>query len=119
MLRSLITIALLSYSINLSASNDSNFLTGELQELNDSVTISYNDLRIANSKMVELEFQKEMNEKLLQIIANDNKIITNYAELNSKLNSQCKEYIKQRNIVIGVGSGIIAALITGLIIVAK
>lgn len=112
-------IAPLSYSINLSANNDSNFLTGELQELNDSVTISYNDLRIANSKMTELKFQKEMNEKLLQIISNDNKIITNYAELNSKLNSQCKKYIKQRNIAIGVGSVIVAALITSLIIVAK
>lgn len=69
--------------------------------------------------MTELKFQKEVNEKLLQIISNDNKIITNYAELNCKLNHQCKKYIKQRNITIGVGSGIVAALITGLIIIAK
>ena len=55
-------IVLLSYSINLLAQNNKHFSTGEL----DSVRISYNDLRIVNSKLVELDYTKVDKENMLK-----------------------------------------------------
>ena len=93
--------------------------TGELKFHNDSITIAYEDLKIANAKMIELDYQKEINKKLYEIIDNDNQIITKQEEINNNLNNKCKKYIKQRNVTIGIGSSIIVSLIMGIIFLAK
>lgn len=99
-------IVLLNYSINLSANNinvDSlHHSTGEVIQSRDSVLISYNDLRIANSKLIELEYEKQINTNLRNIIFNDSIIIKDYQVLNKRINENHKKITRQRNIAFGV-----------------
>lgn len=92
-------IVLLSYSMNL-LGNDyvSNPSTGVL----DSVAISYNDLRIVNSKLIELEYEKEINNKFRTIIYNDSILIENEKRINKQISIDYKKTINQRNICFGV-----------------
>ena len=109
-------IVLLNYSIN-SYGNDSISFTGELES--DSILIAYSDLKIVNSKLIELEFQKEINLKLQGIIKLDSIVIdtllfnNNYLNTkNNELTKKAKRYKKQRNIAIGVGLvGIITTIV--------
>ena len=98
-------IALLGCSINLSANDtdiDSLHLsTGDVVQTNDSVLISYDDLRLANSKLIELEYEKQINNNFRSIISNDSIVIRNYQTLNERVNKDCKKAIRQRNIVFG------------------
>lgn len=100
------TIVLLGCSTNLYANNltDSlNLSTGEVFVLEDSVLISYNDLRIVNSKLIQLDYEQQINTKLRTIIKNDSIIIKDYKVLNDKISKTCKKVVKQRNIAIGSG----------------
>ena len=96
-------IVLLGCSINLSANNTSSeyshLSTGEVVNRNDSVLISYDDLRLANSKLIELDYEKQINNNLRNIISNDSVVIRNYQVLNDKLNKDCKKLVNQRNII--------------------
>ena len=98
-------IVLLDCSINLSANDtdiDSLHLsTGDVVQPNDSVLISYEDLRLANSKLIELEYEKQINNNLRSVIYNDSIVIRDYQILNEKINKNCKKVIRQRNIAIG------------------
>lgn len=98
-------IALLSCSISLSANNtdvDSFHLsTGDVVQSKDSVLISYDDLRRANAKLIELNYEKQINSNLRNIISNDSIVIRDYQVLNEKINKDCKKAIRQRNIAIG------------------
>ena len=110
-------IALLGCSINLSANNtdvDSLHLsTGGVVQPNDSVLISYNDLRLVNSKLIELEYEKQINNNLRGIISNDSIVIRNYKILNERINKDCKKAIRQRNIAIsGAAIIFITAILT-------
>ena len=87
-------IVLLSCSINLLAQNNKHSSTGEL----DSVRISYNDLRIVNSKLIELDYTKQINNKLYNIIRNDSIIINNYKNVNDNFNKTIGKYKRQRNV---------------------
>lgn len=102
-------IVLLSCSINLLASNinmNCAYLSkgGVVVEdtiVKDSVLVSYNDLRLANSKLIELNYEKKINNKLRSIITNDSIIIEDYKVLNERINKDCKKAISQRNIMFG------------------
>lgn len=99
-------IALLSYSTNLYASNQTdslNLSTGEIVIPEDSVLISYNDLRIVNSKLIQLDYEQQINTNLRNIIKNDSIIIKDYQVLNNKINKNRKKAVRQRNIAIGTG----------------
>lgn len=85
-------IVLLNCSIN-SLANDFILSTGE----QDSTLIAYSDLRVVNSKLIELNYTKQINTKLRTIIANDSIIISDYKYITDKLNTSCKTYKKQRN----------------------
>lgn len=87
-------IVLLSCSINSLAQNNKHSSTGGL----DSVRISYDDLRIVNSKLVELDYTKQINNKLYQVIHNDSIVINNYKSVNDNLNKTMTKYKCQRNI---------------------
>lgn len=87
-------IVLLSCSMNLLAQNNKHFSTGEL----DSVRVSYNDLRIVNSKLIELDYTKRINNKLYNIIHNDSIIINNYKSVNDNFNKTISKYKRQRNV---------------------
>ena len=109
-------IALLNCSINLFA-NDNSLSTGELVTPNDSVLIAYDDLRIVNSKLIELEYEKAINGTYRNIIKNDSIIIKDYTELNTRLNQDCKKAIKQRNIAIG--SGVFVTILATILLLVK
>lgn len=96
------------------ANDVDNFPTGEVVEQTDSVMIAYDDLRIVNSKLVELDYEKQINANLRQVIANDSIIINDYNAINTRLNQDCKRYIRQRNIAIG--GGIVFSIVTLLLL---
>ena len=99
-------IALLGYSTNLYANNqvDSlNLSTGEVFIPEDSVLISYDDLRIVNSKLIQLDYEKQINANLHTIIKNDSIVIKDYKLLNDRISKNCKKVVRQRNITIGTG----------------
>lgn len=99
-------IALLGYSTNLYASNQTdslNLSTGEVFIPEDSVLISYDDLRIVNSKLIQLDYEKQINANLRTIIKNDSVVIKDYKLLNDRISKNCKKVVRQRNIAIGTG----------------
>lgn len=98
-------IVLLGYSINLSANNtyidNLHPSTGEVVQSKDSVLISYDDLRLANSKLIELDYERQINNNLRCVIVNDSIIIRDYQVLNERINKDYKKVIRQRNIAFG------------------
>lgn len=113
-------IVLLGCSINLLANNtnvDSLHLsTGDVVQLNDSILISYDDLRIANSKLIELEYEKQINNNLRSVISNDSIVIRDYQILNERINKDCKKAIRQRNIAIGGAAALFITTIVTLFV---
>jgi 2-phosphoglycerate kinase len=100
-------IVLLSYSTSWCQNRQATFSsTGELV-YSDSVLISYNDLRKANAKLIELKYEKQINDSLRSIIKNDDIIITKYKQLNANINNKVNKYKKQRNIIATVSSIIV------------
>ena len=91
--------------------------TGELNASPDSVLISFNDLRKANAKMIELKYQKEINDSLRSIIKNDNIIMREYNNNIDTLKKQIKQVKRQRNLTIG--GGILATLSIALLTIFK
>lgn len=115
-------IALLSCSINLYANNYHISSTGEVIK-EDSVLISYNDLKVVNSKLIELKYEKETNNILRTIIRNDSFIIDTLTIDNIRLTSEIqtlnksnKKYKKQRNAGFGIG---IVGIITTILMLIK
>lgn len=98
--------------MSLSANDNLNPSTGERVNVADSVLISYDDLRIANSKLMELEYEKRINTNLRQIVYNDSIVINDYAKLNEKLRNNNKKVKRQRNVCLGV---VIAAVLGSII----
>lgn len=98
-------IVLLGCSINLLASNSGgiqhNPFTGGREQPSDSVLIAYSDLKVVNAKLIELEYEKQINNKLRDIVSNDSVIINDYKTINERINKDCKKAIKQRNIMFG------------------
>ena len=109
-------IALLSYSMNSLANNcDTISSTGR----QDSVLIAYDDLRKVNSKLVELNYERETNKSLRTIIYNDSIAINNLRSVIDNINSDCerinKNYKRERNIAGGIGIGAIILLIISIL----
>ena len=97
-------IVLLSCSTSWSKNNSNTISsTGELTATPDSVLISFDDLRKANAKMVELKYQKEINDSLRSIIKNDDAIMREYSRNVDALKKQIKQVKRQRNLAIGGG----------------
>lgn len=108
-LKNLVTIVLFFYFTNLYASdNDANIFYGGADTC-ETVEVNYNDIRIVNSKLIELEYEKEINNKLKLIIASDSAIIDTlenrvcrFSSNNYELAKQNTKLRKQRNIGFGV-----------------
>ena len=87
---------LLSCSMNLSSSGQvANSSTGVL---GDSVKVSINDLRKANIKLIQLDYEKAINNNLRQIIVNDSVLAEQARQRYILLDRSCKKIKKQRNI---------------------
>ena len=110
----LITIVLLNCFTNSYANDTIHSSKGEevnVVEIDDSVLISYSDLRIVNSKLIELEYEKELNKKLKTIISNDSITISSYERINEQLNSDYKKTMHQRNMSISIGTIVVICTI--------
>ena len=112
------TIVLLSCSTSWCQNDNATIpSTGELTATPDSVLISFDDLRKANAKMVELKYQKEINDSLRSIIKNDDIIMREYSRNVDALKKQVKQVKRQRNLAIG--GGVLATLSMALLAIFK
>lgn len=107
-------IVLLSCSIGLSGSNQYIPSTGELVN-KDSVNVSIDDLRIVNSKLVELKYEKETNKVLRDIVHNDSCIIDNNNKTINQLKTKVKKVTKQRDVIGVAGAASIILLIISIL----
>lgn len=90
---------------------------------NDSVLVSIPAIKIANAKMLELKYQKEINNELNNVIKQDSIIINDLHDIiyenNIKYNNNIDKVISQRNKTIVISSGtniiLLALLILSLI----
>lgn len=111
-------IVLLSCSISWSKNENNQILsTGELINSSDSVLVSYEDLRKANAKMVELKYQKEINDSLMSIIANDGIIRREYDNNINVLKKQIKQ--ENRKFKKAVWGGVILSLSLVVALIVK
>lgn len=90
--------------------------TGELTATPDSVLIAFDDLRKANAKMVELKYEKEINDSLRSIIKNDDVIMREYSRNVDAFKKQIKQVKKERNLAVGGGLLATLSLVIALII---
>lgn len=97
--------------------NDTIPSTGELTASPDSVLIAFDDLRKANAKMVELKYEKEINDSLRSIIKNDDIIMREYSRNVDALKKQVKQVKRQRNLA--VGGGILVTLSLAVLAIFK
>ena len=94
-------IVLLSYSTSWSKNNGCITPTGGLNAPPDSVLIAVSDLRVATAKMLELKYEKEINENLREIISNDSVSISVLRNMVERTNEEKKVLRTQRNIFQG------------------
>lgn len=109
-------IVLLSCSINsLGTETDTIPSTGR----EDSILISYDDLRIVNSKLIELEYEKKTNKELKTICRSDSVIISSLRRgidrITNDANNDIKKYKKQRNFISAFGLGTLVLLIISIL----
>ena len=105
-------IVLLSYSINSSSKVYMPF-TGGLEH--DSIKVAIDDLRKANTKLIELSYEKDINNNLRQIIRNDSILAEQARQRYILLDRSCKKVTKQRNVACCSAAGAIILLILSLI----
>ena len=109
-------IALLSYSMN-SLANESDTIPSTGRQ--DSVLIAYDDLRKVNGKLIELEYEKEINNNLRNIIYNDSIAIDNLKSginrISIEADKKVKKAKKERNIAGGIGIVSIVLLIISIL----
>ena len=111
-------IALLSYSTSWCQNDNATISsTGELTASPDSVLIAFDDLRKANAKMVELKYEKEINDSLRSIIKNDDTIMREYRSNADALKKQIIQAKKQRNLA--VRGGLLATISLALFAIFK
>lgn len=104
---------LLSCSINLSSSGQ--VVNSSTGVLSDSVKVSINDLRKANIKLIQLDYEKAINNNLRQIIVNDSVLAEQARQRYILLDRTCKKIKKQRNIGVGAAIGSILLFIISII----
>ena len=118
-------ILLSTYSISW-CQNDTILSTGVVEQ--DSVLVPIQALRVANAKMIELKYEKAINENYRQTIELDSAIIdaleNNLYNCGLELEEQiniCDEEItkikRQRNTAIGLGTGTSTALLVILLLI--
>ena len=118
-------ILLSTYSISW-CQNDTILSTGVIEQ--DSVLVPIQALRVANAKMIELKYEKTINENYRQTIELDSAIINalekslyNCALELEEQNNSCNEEItkikRQRNTAIGVGTSTSTALFIILLLI--
>lgn len=103
-------IAPLSCFTSSYANNDCSLLRGS----NDSTLISYNDLRLVNSKLIELEYTKQINDKYKELHKVDSTSIVVLNNNIKNVSNKVRKITKERNIAISVVGVSIILLILSL-----
>ena len=102
-------IALLSYSTSWCQNNNATIAsTGGLTIKSDSVLIAYDYLRKVNAKLIELKYEKEINDSLRSIISNDEIVIRKYKCNFDSLKKQIKK--ENRKYKVAVWGGLLISL---------
>ena len=111
-------IVLLHCSTSWSKNDNDGVISSTVEAINDSVLIAYSDLRIANAKMTELKYEKEINKHLRTVIDNDSIAISNLnlriVSLDSDYRRDIKRLKRERNILSITSFGLFTALIISL-----
>ena len=114
-------VLLLAFSMNLLA-NESDSIKSSFTGVRVSdeyALVSYNALRIANAKMVELEYEKEINKNLKEIVFNDSIIINQYKQYieaeEVEHKAEVKKLKKELYVTGGCGVGCLVILILVII----
>lgn len=114
-------VLLLLFSTNLLASEpDSAYssLTGVLVSENYAL-VSCDALRIANAKMAELDYEKEINKNLKEIVYNDSIMISTLKNDIEVVEEECKQEVKKTKkklyIAEGCSGGLLILLILAII----
>lgn len=115
------TVLLLAFSLNLLASDKDSAqssLTGVLVSDNYAL-VSCDALRLANAKMAELEYEKEINKNLKEIVFNDSIIIsslkTNIEIVEEERKQEVKSVKKKLYIAEGCSGGLLILLVLSLL----
>ena len=87
--------------------------TGGLEH--DSIKVAIDDLRKANTKLIELSYEKDINKNLRQIVRNDSILAEQARQRYILLDRSCKQIKKQRNIAYCSAGATIMLLILSLI----
>ncbi len=103
-------IVLLSCSIK-SLSQNNHPSTGRL----DSVKIAINDIRLANTKLIQLEYEQQINKELKDIVKNDSIIIEKVRYDNNSLSTKINRIKVQRNIAVSSASVLLLLLLLKLL----
>ena len=69
------------------------------RDANDSIKIAINDIRKANAKLIQLEYEREINNKLRQASKLDSVAIEQARQQCTLLRRSCSKVKKQRNAV--------------------
>lgn len=109
-------IVLSSYSTSWCQNKHTIPFTGVLEQGDTLVEVPISTIKIANSKMTELKYQKEINAKLKQVVANDSVIIKGLQNNVLYEQTRVNKYKKQRNIAGGAGIGAIILAILAIIL---
>lgn len=111
-------IALLHSSMSCSKSNNDSIYSSTGEPTKDSVLIAYSDLRIANSKMIELKYEQEINRNYRTIVSNDSIAINS---LNLRIDNMVENHkrdikrVKRERNLLGITSiGAFVALLVSL-----
>lgn len=115
------TVLLLTFSMNLLANEVDSVhspFTG-VRVSDNYALVSYDALRIANAKMVELDYEKEINKNLKEIIINDSIIINQYKQYIEVEEVEHKAEVKKlkKELCVTGGCGIGCFIILILVII--
>lgn len=103
-------IVLLSCSTK-SLSQNNHSSTGRL----DSVKIAVDDIRLANAKLIQLQYEQEINKELKEIVRNDSIIIEKVRYDNNSLSTKINKVKTQRNIAVGSTSILLLLILLKLL----
>ena len=85
----------------------------------DSVLIAYDDLRKVNGKLIELNYEREINKNLRNIVHNDSIAIYNLksgiARISADADKQVKVAKRERNIAGGISIVAIVLLVISIL----
>lgn len=108
-------IVLLSCSTSWCQNKHTIPFTGVVEQGDTLVEVPISTIKIANSKMIELKYEKQINANLREVVLNDSIIIKGLQNNIVVEQNKSKKYKKERNIAGGAGIGLLILLIISLL----